>query len=130
MSVLSMVIIFHGAILYPEFLIRLVDQNPNLDPVVLADSVYILRFISGSILIYSIAVIYFNTIAGLGKTTVYFFIEVFSIFLYLVGCYFFIVLWKWDIKLVWWVEYIYFLCFLIFSVLYLYFYRRNLIKNE
>jgi Na+-driven multidrug efflux pump len=130
MSVLSMVIIFHGAILYPEFLIRLVDQNPNLDPVVLADSVYILRFISGSILIYSIAVIYFNTIAGLGKTTVYFFIEVFSIFLYLVGCYFFIVLWKWDIKMVWWVEYIYFLCFLIFSVLYLYFYRRNLIKNE
>ena len=130
MSVLSMVIIFHGAVLYPEFLIRLVDQNPNLDPVVLADSVYILRFISGSILIYSIAVIYFNTIAGLGKTTVYFFIEVFSILLYLVGCYLFIVLWKWDIKMVWWVEYIYFLCFLIFSVLYLYFYRRNLIKNE
>jgi Na+-driven multidrug efflux pump len=128
LSVISMLVVFHGALLYPETLVRLINHNPNMSDTVLNDSIFILKFISGSIFIFSVAVVYFNVIAGLGKTTIYFFIELVSILLYLIGCYFFIVRWNWDIKYIWAVEYIYFLGFGIFSTLYLHYYRKNKLK--
>lgn len=129
LSFVSTLLIFHGSLLYPETLVRLINQNPTISETVLNDSVFILKFISGSILLYSVAVIYFNVIAGIGKTTVYFLIELISIILYLIGCYFFIVKWNWDIKYIWGIEYIYFLGFGIFSALYLVYYRKNSLKH-
>lgn len=128
LSILFMIGIFHGALLYPETLIRMVDQNPNIAPEVLADSVYILRFISGSILLFSIAVIYYNSISGLGKTQVSFVIEVIAIVLYLITCYFFFIEWEWNIREVWWVEYIYFGSLGICSYAYFSYYRKKHIK--
>lgn len=125
LSVLFIVVFFHGALLYPETLIRMVDHNPELDPQVLQNSVYILKFISGSIFIYSFAVVYFNSVAGLGETKMTFIVEVIAIALYLVGCYYFIYLWEWDIKDVWWVEYIYFCSLGLFSFIYLLYYRKK-----
>lgn len=125
LSVGFIVLIFHGALLYPETLIRLVDLNPTISPTVFNDSVYILRFISGSILIYSVSNVFFSTISGLGKSTIYFGIEVIAILLYLLGCYLFIDLWHWNIKNVWWVEYIYFLTFGVLSIGYFIYYRKK-----
>lgn len=126
LSVLFVVIFFHGALLYPETLIRMVDHNPNLDPQVLSDSVYILKFVSGSIFIFSFAVVYFNSVAGLGETKMTFIIEVLAILFYLIGCYYFIYLWEWDVKDIWWVEYIYFCSLGLFSFIYLQFRRKEI----
>ena len=130
LSILFMIGIFHGGLLYPETLIRMVDQNPAIAPEVLADSVYILKFISGSILIFSVAVIYYNSISGLGKTNISFVIEVIAILLYLIACYFFFIKWEWNIREVWWVEYIYFGTLGICSYAYFTYYRKKHIIHE
>lgn len=129
LSVLFVVVFFHGALLYPETLILMVDHNPNLDPQVLADSVYILQFVSGSVLVFAFSVVYFNSLAGLGETKMTFVIEVIAIFFYLMGCYYFIYLWEWDIKEIWWVEYIYFGSLGIFSFIYLLYYRKKRVNE-
>lgn len=125
LSVVFIILFFHGALLYPEALIKMVDHNPTVDPIVMDNSVYILKFVSGSIFIYALAVVYFNTVAGLGETQAIFLIELAAILLYLAGCYYFIYLWDWDIKHVWWVEYIYFCSLGLFSLLYLLYYRKK-----
>jgi MATE family multidrug resistance protein len=125
LSVLFTVVFFHGAVLYPETLILIVDHNPNMDPQVLSDSVYILKFVSGSIFIFSFAVVYLNSVAGLGETKMTFVIELLAILLYLTGCYYFIYLWEWDIKKIWWVEYIYFISLGLFSFMYLLYYQKK-----
>lgn len=130
LSVLFSIIFFHGALLYPDKLIYLVDRNPVIAPEVLSNSIYILQFISGSIFIFSIAVVFYNSVAGLGKTTVSFAIEIIAIIAYLIGCYFFIIKWKWSIRDVWWIEYIYFSALGVFSLIYLLYYRQKYILNE
>lgn len=125
LSTLFMLVFFHGALLYPEALIRLVDQNPVISPHVLADSIYIVQFVFGSILIFALTAVFFNAVAGLGKTNVSFAIELMSIVLYLIACYLFITRWNWDIRAVWWVEYIYFLALGTFSFAYLLYYRKK-----
>lgn len=129
LSVSFIVLVFHGALLYPSFLISLIDLNPTISAQVLSDSEYILRFVSGSILIYSVAIIYYHTISGLGKSRIYFGIELIAIFLYLLSCYLFIDKWHWDIKDVWWVEYIYFLTFAVLSISYFLYYRKKHISH-
>lgn len=130
LSVGFMILIFHGALLYPETLIGLIDRNPNISSVAFNDSVYILKFISGSIIIYSIAIIFYSTISGLGKSKIYFAIELIAILIYLIGCELFIDQWHWNIKSVWWVEYIYFLTFAVVSIGYFIYYRKKHIINE
>lgn len=121
--------VFHGALLYPELLINLVDLNPTISEKVYADSVSILQFISGSILIYSIAIVYYNAISGLGKSRVYFGIELVAILLYLVSCHLFVDAWHWDIRAVWWVEYVYFITFAVLSIGYFVYYRKKYIQH-
>lgn len=125
LSVGFMVLVFHGALLYPELLISLVDLNPNISNKVYTDSVAILQFVSGSILIYSIAIVYYNTISGLGKSRIYFGIELIAILLYLISCQLFIDTWHWNIRDVWWVEYIYFITFAVLSIGYFIYYRKK-----
>ena len=129
LSVGFMLLVFHGALLYPELLINLVDLNPTISDKVYTDSVSILQFISGSILIYSIAIVYYNTISGLSKSRVYFGIELVAILLYLVSCQLFIDLWHWDIRAVWWVEYVYFITFAVLSIGYFVYYRKKYIHH-
>ncbi len=128
LSIAFMFIFFHGALLYPELLIKMVDHNPTISAQVLNDSVYIIQFVAGSILIYSVTAVLFNSVSGLGKTTITFGIEVIAIVLYLIACYYFIYEWNWDIKAVWWVEYIYFITLGVFSFAYLVYYRKKLMQ--
>lgn len=130
LSVIFTILFFHGAILYPEKLIGLVDQNPIIAPEVMANSVVILKFVSGSVLIFSIVVVWFHSVAGLSKTTISFFIEALAIGIYLIACYLFIEKWKWDITEVWWVEYVYFISLGVFSLSYLLYYRQKYIKHD
>lgn len=100
-----LILTFHGAILYPEALIRLVSDHPEH----IAKSAQILRVVSGSILIYGIGSVYFQTISGIGKTRITFLVECLSTTLYIISAYLFIKVWNWPIQWVWLVEYVYFI---------------------
>lgn len=100
-----LVLTFHGAVLYPEALIRLVSDHPEH----VVKSAQILRVVSGSILIYGIGSIYFQTISGIGKTRITFLVECISTTLYIISAYLFIKVWSWPIQWVWLVEYVYFI---------------------
>lgn len=108
LAFISIFVIFHGAFLYPETLIQLVDYNPSINPTVIDNSARTLGFVSGSIFLYAVAVVPYNSISALGKTKLAFLIEFCAIVTYLLGCYLFIDLWHWNIVEVWAVEYIYF----------------------
>lgn len=107
--------LFHGAVFYPEFLVSLI--NPN--EVYTEGTAELLQFISGSILIYGISSVYFQTIAGSGNTRVTFYIEAISVGIYVFAAYLFIKVFQWDIYWVWTVEYVYFIIMGLLSVGYL-----------
>lgn len=115
LTVAFLVITFHGAILYPEALISLVNKNSRH----IAESAQILRLVSGSIIIYGLGSVYFQTISGSGNTRVTFMVECLSTCLYIFSAYLFIKVWNWPIYWVWLVEYIYFITMGLASVVYL-----------
>lgn len=115
LTVVFLVGLFHGALLYPEFLVRLI----NPDAAYTQGTAELLQFISGSILIYGIASVYFQTISGSGNTKATFYIEVISVAIYLFSAYLFIKVFHWDIYWVWTVEYVYFITMGLLSVGYL-----------
>ncbi|MEX1191427.1 MAG: MATE family efflux transporter [Brumimicrobium sp.] len=115
LTVLFLLLFFHGALIYPEFLIRTI----NPEEVYVADSARILQLIFGSILIFGFSTPYFQTINGSGNTRITLFIEIISIIAYLVFAYLFIKVWEWDIFSIWTVEYIYFGTIGLLSILYL-----------
>lgn len=119
LSFFAILIVFHGAFFYPELLIETINKNPINHEEIISLSAKALRFVAGSIFIYSIAVVPFQSISALGKTQLTFYFELLAIFLYLIGCYLFIEVWNWDIIQVWWVEYIYFGTLGICSIYYL-----------
>ena len=106
---------FHGAILYPETLISII----NPEEIYIGMSAQILRMISFSIILYGIISVYYQTILGSGNTVYSLFIEITTILLYLSACYLFIQILKLEIFWIWTVEYIYFGTIGIMSVLYL-----------
>jgi len=116
LSLITMFAVFHGSIFYPELMIEMINHNPNISPEVMADSVSILQFVCWSIFLFSLIVVPYNAVAGLGKTKAALLIEVSAIITYLIASYIFIVLWKWDIVMVWSVEYIYFVTMGILSL--------------
>ena len=113
---------FHGALLYPEALISLI--NPSAD--YLSDSVEILQVIFGSILIFGISTPLFQTINGSGNTKATLIVELISIVIYLLTAYYFIKVWELTLLKIWTVEYIYFGTLLLASFIYLRFFNwRN-----
>lgn len=106
---------FHGSILYPEKLIWLVnDQAAYIE-----DSARVLRVVSGSILIYGIVSVYFQTISGSGNTRVTFLVECISTLFYVIFAYLLIKVWKAPVHIVWLVEYVYFITMGLASLIYL-----------
>lgn len=110
---------FHGALFYPEVLIRLVSENEND----IHTSAQILRLVFGSIIIYAIGSVYFQTVSAIGKTRITLVIELCSTFLYILSAFLFIKVWHWKIVYVWIVEYIYFIT--MGSIAYLYIKRNH-----
>lgn len=106
---------FHGAILYPELLIKII--NPQEAYVEM--SAQILRLISVSIILYGLISVYYQTIQGSGNTFYAMIIEISAVFLYLIACFLFIRVLNFDIFWIWTVEYIYFGTIGIMSIIYL-----------
>ena len=110
-----MLLTFHGAVLYPEAMIRMV--NPA--EMYVAKSADILRLIAVSILVFGFISVYFQTIHGSGNTLHSMLIEFFTVGVYALFCYLFIKVWNLDIFWIWTVEYIYFGLLGLISILYL-----------
>lgn len=115
LTVVFLVITFHGALLYPETLIRLVNNHPDH----IRESARILRIISGSIIIYGLGSVYFQTISGSGNTRVTFLVECIATCFYLTAAYLLIKVFEAPLHLVWLVEYVYFITMGVTSLGYL-----------
>jgi len=115
MTVLFLCMTFHGAVLYPEALIRMI--NPEEEYV--HKSAEILKLISVSIMLFGFASVYFQTIHGSGNTLHSMFIEFGTASVYGFFCYLFIKVWRLDIYWIWTVEYIYFMLLGLGSIAYL-----------
>jgi MATE family multidrug resistance protein len=115
MTLIFLLIVFHGAILYPETLIGFINPQEEY----LKDSARIMRMVSGSILLYGFASVYFQSINGSGNTRITLYIEIIAVALYLISAYLFIKVWDLDIYYVWFVEYIYFGSMGLLSYIYL-----------
>ena len=115
LSFLFTLVFFHGAILYPETLIRLI--NPN--ELYIEKSASILQLVAGSILIYGFISVYFQTIHSSGNTIHSMLIEISTVIIYGFFSVLFILFWDLDIYWVWTVEYIYFISIGILSIMYL-----------
>jgi putative MATE family efflux protein len=124
MTVLFLVVTFHGAVLYPEFLVSMVNSNP----VHIQKSAVILQMVSGSILLYAIVSVYFQTISASENTRVTFLVECLATASYLTTAYLFIKVYKFQIKHIWLVEYVYFIVMGAASLFYLRFF--NWTKKE
>ena len=115
MSLICMVIVFHGAFLYPEKLIPLINPNEEFIP----KSAETLKFISFSMLLFCIGSVYLQSINGIGRTHITLVIEILITGSYLLYSYLTIRVWEWDVKYIWSVEYIYFGLMTIASYAYL-----------
>jgi len=118
MTVLFLLLTFHGAIFYPEAMIRIV----NPEEIYVQKSAEILQLITVSILIFGFSSVYFQTIHGSGNTLHSMIIEISAVFIYTFCSYLFIKVWNFDVFWIWSVEYIYFILLGGFSLLYLHFY--------
>ncbi len=110
-----LILFFHGAILYPEVLIQLI----NPEEAYLSMSAEILRLISVSVILYGLISVYYQTIQGSGNTLYSMTIELTTVVFYLVACYLFIRVFNFEIFWIWTVEYIYFGTIGIMSIIYL-----------
>ncbi len=115
LSLLFMVLVFHGGVLYPESLVRLINPNEEF----IATSAATLRFIAPSMLLFCIGSVYLQSINGIGRTPITLLIEIVITGAYLVYSYFTIRIWQWDVQYIWSVEYIYFGLMTILSYSYL-----------
>ncbi|MDX1652520.1 MAG: MATE family efflux transporter [Brumimicrobium sp.] len=115
LAILFLLLFFHGAILYPETLISIINPNEHY----LTDSAQILQIVFGAVIIFGFCTPFFQTINGSGNTKATLIIEIASIIIYLTFAYLFIKEWMFDIRLIWTVEYIYFGTIGLFSILYL-----------
>lgn len=119
LTIIFLLIFFHGSFLYPETLISWI----NPEEAYIEKSADILRFVSGSIFIFGLISVKFQTVNGSGNTMVSFGIEFLSVFTYTLGAFILIKVIHADIFWVWSVEYIYFCTLGTASILYLKFFN-------
>jgi len=119
LTVIFLLIFFHGSFLYPETLISWI----NPEEAYIEKSADILRFVSGSIFIFGLISVKFQTVNGSGNTMVSFGIEFLSVFTYSLAAFILIKVLHADIFWVWSVEYIYFCTLGAASILYLKFFN-------
>lgn len=124
LSVSSYFIFFHGALLYPKFLLGLITDNQN----VINEATKVLRLVFGSMLIFSVVSVFYQTVAAIGKTFQSLVIEIISIIIYLLFAYLYIIQWQSNILAIWTVEYLYFGVTGILSIFYLLYYQQKTIR--
>lgn len=104
LTMICLIVIFHGAFLYPETMIRWINPSEQY----VAKSASILRLVAPSILLFGYINVYYQTINGSGNTKITLVIESTCVMLYMLTSYLFIKSWNLDIYYVWIVEYVYF----------------------
>lgn len=119
LTTIFIVVFFHGAVLYPKQMLSII--NPN--EIYMQDSIAILQYVSGAVLIYATGSVYFQAINGTGNTRYTFYVELISVTAYLLGAYLLIKVYNADIFWVWSVEYIYFITLGILSFSYIRFFN-------
>lgn len=115
LSMVFMLIAFHGSFLYPEAIISWINPEEEF----ISKSADTLRYVSLSMFIFAYFSVFFQTINGIGKTQITFLIEVIAVGLYALSAYLLIKVWEVDIVYVWSVEYVYFGFMGLMSVAYL-----------
>lgn len=115
LSIIFMLLSFHGSFLYPEAIISWINPEEEF----ISKSADTLRYVSLSMFIFAYFSVFFQTINGIGKTHITFLIEAAAVCLYALSAYLLIKVWQVDIVYVWSVEYIYFGSMGILSVAYL-----------
>jgi putative MATE family efflux protein len=115
LSIIFLLLFFHGALLYPESIIRLI--NPN--EVYVKASAEILSIVFASIFLFSIASVFIQTINGSGHTNISFLLELIGCFVYIIYAYLVIKVLHLDIISVWFIEYVYYGIMLLLAVLYI-----------
>jgi putative MATE family efflux protein len=116
------ILIFHGAILYPEKMVSIITQNKLVIPA----ATQILMIIFWSMLTYAVVNVFYNSVSALGKTILSLWIEIIAIIFYLYGTYLVILKWHWSIVDIWYVEFLYFVVIGLLSITYLIYYNKKL----
>ena len=119
LTICFLLISFHGAIFYPYQLISWINPSESY----ITESGNILQLVVGSIFIYGLISPFYQTISGSGNTRVTLIIEIFTLLIYLITAYLFIIHFKLSILKIWTVEYIYFGTLGLLSILYLRFFN-------
>lgn len=119
LTILSLLLITHGMILYPSALVSLINPDPSIQQ----ESIEILQFVFGSILIFGISSVYFQSISGTGNTRFTFIVELTAVFIYILSAYILIKVFHVSLFWVWSVEYIYFITLGLLSYSYLRFFK-------
>ena len=125
MDYLFVLFFIHGFILYPEFWIKLAAPQAEVEAI--EQGKVILAIITGSIIIHTISSVLTAVISGSGVTKVAFRIEAACMVAYLVLAYLTIFIWKQSVEVVWLMEYVYFIVFLILAI---YFIKKGNWKNN
>lgn len=115
LTIVCLFILFHGAVFYPEVLVSWINPDSHY----VEGSAELLRFVSGSVLIYGVSMVYFQTISGSGNTKITLYIELIAVAIYIVSAYLFIKVFEWDVYWAWTVEYVYFIAMGSLSIAYL-----------
>lgn len=115
LSLIFMLIAFHGSFLYPETIISWINPEDEY----ISKSAETLRYVSLSMFIFAYFSVFFQTINGIGKTHITFLIEAITVGLYTLSAYLLIKVWQVDIVYVWTVEYVYFCSMGLLSFAYL-----------
>ncbi len=104
LTMICLIVIFHGAFFYPEKLISWINPSSEY----LETSGRILRMVAPSILLYGYINVYYQSIIASGNTRVTLIIESICVLAYISASFLFIKVWEFDIFHIWFVEYIYF----------------------
>lgn len=115
LSLIFMLITFHGSFLYPEAIISWINPQEAF----IEKSADTLRYVSLSMFMFAYFSVFFQTINGIGKTQITFLIEAIAVGLYALSAYLLIKVWHMDIVYVWTVEYVYFGSMGLMSIAYL-----------
>ena len=121
LSVLGYLVFFHGALLYPEHLLGIITSS---EPVI-REGANLLRLVFGSMLLFSVISVFYQSVSAIGKTLQALFIEIASIVIYLIFAYLFVIKWQSSIIVVWTVEYLYFGVTGLLSIFYLLYYQSK-----
>ncbi|MFK8045916.1 MAG: MATE family efflux transporter [Crocinitomicaceae bacterium] len=122
LSIAGFLLFFHGALFYPKFLLGLISSSPE----VIDEGVNLLKMVFGSMLLFSIVSVLYQTVAAIGKTLQSLYIELASIFIYLIFAYLLIIKWNVSILAVWSVEFLYFGITGALSFIYLKYYQKKI----